>query len=103
MCTEFINSNEEVELDVMISESIIPSEDADFVCNYFVILNLSVKNILSSDITLFQIPKGLKVNEEVELGVIISKKCKRIKPSEAMDFVAGYCVALELTDNNAVV
>lgn len=38
-----------------------------------------------------------KVNYEVELGVIISKKCKNVRKEDAMQYVAGYCLALDLT------
>nr|CAI5861296.1 unnamed protein product [Callosobruchus analis] len=43
------------------------------------------------------IPKDFSVNEEVELGVIIGKKTKHVSREEAMDFVGGYCVALDMT------
>lgn len=43
------------------------------------------------------IPNGFSVNQEVELGVIIGKKAKRVKENEAMDYVGGYCVALDMT------
>ncbi|XP_039282344.1 acylpyruvase FAHD1, mitochondrial isoform X2 [Nilaparvata lugens] len=44
-----------------------------------------------------EVPKDFDVYEEVELGVIIGKKGKNIKPSEVMDHIAGYCLALDLT------
>uniref|UniRef100_A0A1B6DPG1 oxaloacetate tautomerase n=2 Tax=Clastoptera arizonana TaxID=38151 RepID=A0A1B6DPG1_9HEMI len=47
-----------------------------------------------------QIPIGFEVNEEVELGVIISKKCKNVDPSQAFNYIAGYCLALDLTAVN---
>lgn len=37
------------------------------------------------------------VLHEVELGVIIGKRCKNISKEEAMDYVGGYCLALDLT------
>lgn len=46
---------------------------------------------------LLQIPKGFMVNEEIELGVIIGKKGKHIKESEALDYIGGYCAALDMT------
>ena len=36
------------------------------------------------------------MHHEVELGVIISKRGKDIPASSAFDYVAGYCVALDL-------
>ncbi|KAG8312817.1 acylpyruvase FAHD1, mitochondrial-like [Homalodisca vitripennis] len=44
-----------------------------------------------------EIPKEFAVNEEIELGVLIGKNCKNVKPSEVLDHVAGYCLALDLT------
>ncbi|XP_018580045.1 acylpyruvase FAHD1, mitochondrial [Anoplophora glabripennis] len=43
------------------------------------------------------IPKGFSVNEEVELGVIIGKIAKKVSEKEALDYVGGYCVALDMT------
>lgn len=45
----------------------------------------------------FQIPKEFSVNQEVELGVIISKKVKGVDKNDAMGAVGGYCVALDMT------
>uniref|UniRef100_A0A1B6CC57 oxaloacetate tautomerase n=1 Tax=Clastoptera arizonana TaxID=38151 RepID=A0A1B6CC57_9HEMI len=47
-----------------------------------------------------EIPKGFLVNQEVELGVVISKKCKNIKSSEVSNYIGGYCLALDLTATN---
>ncbi|KAH8294929.1 hypothetical protein KR018_004335 [Drosophila ironensis] len=38
-----------------------------------------------------------QVAYEVELGVIIGKPCKNVTTDKAMDYVAGYCLALDLT------
>lgn len=44
------------------------------------------------------LPKVFKeVNHEVELGVVIGQKCKNVSKEEAMNFVGGYCLALDLT------
>lgn len=43
------------------------------------------------------LPKGFKMNQEVELGVIIGKKGKHISKKDAMDYVGGYCVTLDMT------
>jgi 2-keto-4-pentenoate hydratase/2-oxohepta-3-ene-1,7-dioic acid hydratase in catechol pathway len=37
------------------------------------------------------------LHHEVELGVIIGKKCKNISQDEALDYVLGYCLALDIT------
>ncbi|XP_050293339.1 acylpyruvase FAHD1, mitochondrial-like [Anthonomus grandis grandis] len=43
------------------------------------------------------IPKGFtNVNEEIELGVIIGKKCKHVSEAEAMNYVGGYCTVLDM-------
>ncbi|KAF7267894.1 oxaloacetate decarboxylase, mitochondrial [Rhynchophorus ferrugineus] len=44
-----------------------------------------------------KIPKGFTVNEEVELGVIIKEKCKGVLECNAMNYVGGYCLALDMT------
>ncbi|XP_053947724.1 acylpyruvase FAHD1, mitochondrial [Anastrepha ludens] len=38
-----------------------------------------------------------KVAHEVELGVIIGKKCKNVSKEEALNYVSGYCLALDMT------
>ncbi|CAG9772565.1 unnamed protein product [Ceutorhynchus assimilis] len=43
------------------------------------------------------IPKGLSVDEEIELAVVIGQKCKRANECNAMDFVGGYCIVLDMT------
>ena len=37
------------------------------------------------------------LHHEVELGVIIGKKCKKINEKNALDYVLGYVVALDIT------
>lgn len=44
-----------------------------------------------------KIPKGFTLNEEIELGVIIGKRCKNIDAKSIMDYVGGYCLALDMT------
>lgn len=45
-----------------------------------------------------KIPKMSKsIHHEVELGVVIGKKCKNISKKDAMDYVLGYLVALDIT------
>lgn len=44
------------------------------------------------------IPKMSKcLHHEVELGVVINKNCKNVKKKDALNFVLGYCVALDIT------
>lgn len=42
-------------------------------------------------------PVGVEFDYEVELGVVIGKKCKHVRREEALDFVLGYCVANDLS------
>lgn len=37
------------------------------------------------------------LHHEVELGVVIGKKCKNISKNNALDYVLGYCVCLDIT------
>jgi len=37
------------------------------------------------------------LHHEVELGVVIGKKCKNILEKNALDYVLGYCVCLDIT------
>jgi len=44
------------------------------------------------------IPQKSKcLHHEVELGVVIGKKCKNISKEEALDYVMGYLLALDIT------
>lgn len=52
---------------------------------------------------LWQVPKAETVNYEVELGVIIGKKCKKISESHAIDYIGGYCLALDMTNVTQIV
>jgi acylpyruvate hydrolase len=47
-----------------------------------------------------EIPLNSDVHHEVELGVVIGKKGRDISSKEAMDFVAGYALCLDLTCRN---
>ena len=45
-----------------------------------------------------KIPKMSKsIHHEVELGIIIGKKCKNVSKEKAMDYILGYLVALDIT------
>ena len=37
------------------------------------------------------------IHHEVELGIVIGKKCKNISKKDAMDYILGYLVALDIT------
>ncbi|KAI9278843.1 hypothetical protein BDA99DRAFT_16928 [Phascolomyces articulosus] len=47
-----------------------------------------------------EIPTGCKVHHEVELAVVIGKDGRDYQPSEAMDYVAGYALAIDMTARN---
>ncbi|BGP30127.1 hypothetical protein JCM10296v2_001879 [Rhodotorula toruloides] len=47
-----------------------------------------------------EIPKGVVVHHEVELGVIIGKRGRDITASKALDYVAGYTLAIDYTARN---
>lgn len=45
-----------------------------------------------------EIPLGCReLHHEIELGVVISSQCKRVSEAEAMQYVGGYCLALDMT------
>eukprot|EP00931_Biecheleriopsis_adriatica_P114847 TRINITY_DN90738_c0_g1_i1.p1 TRINITY_DN90738_c0_g1~~TRINITY_DN90738_c0_g1_i1.p1 ORF type:complete len:585 (-),score=123.65 TRINITY_DN90738_c0_g1_i1:40-1731(-) len=47
-----------------------------------------------------EVPEGVQMLWEAELGVVISRSCSKLSPAEAMDYVGGYCVVLDLTGGN---
>ena len=47
------------------------------------------------------IPRNSNATDwEVELGVVIGKACKYVEPDEALDYVAGYCVANDVSERH---
>ena len=45
-----------------------------------------------------EVPLGcLELHHEIELGVVVGRRCKRVAEAEAMDYVGGYCLALDMT------
>ncbi|CAL1163761.1 unnamed protein product [Cladocopium goreaui] len=47
-----------------------------------------------------EIPEGVQMMWEAELGVVISHACENLSVEEAMNYVGGYCVVLDLTGGN---
>ncbi|KAG8925059.1 hypothetical protein FRC03_012221 [Tulasnella sp. 419] len=47
-----------------------------------------------------EIPKGVNVHHEVELGVVIGKNGRDISQAEADSHVAGYALAIDMTARN---
>lgn len=39
-----------------------------------------------------------KADWEIELGVVISRRARKVRPDDAMDYVAGYCVLNDITE-----
>lgn len=37
------------------------------------------------------------VKHEIELGVVIGKKCKNVSIDEAGEYIGGYCLGLDLS------
>ncbi|OMJ81441.1 hypothetical protein SteCoe_18119 [Stentor coeruleus] len=61
-----------------------------------VIFQKVVSSIIPSGGTVI-LPKSETVLHELELACFISKKAKNVPKSEAMDYIKGYCLALDMT------
>lgn len=48
-----------------------------------------------------EVPEGMQMAWEVELGIVIGKACHQVPAEKAMDYVAGYCVVLDMTGKSA--
>ncbi|KAF5293450.1 hypothetical protein FQA39_LY02935 [Lamprigera yunnana] len=46
------------------------------------------------------IPKGYTLVEEIELGVIVGKVCRKVSVLDALDYIGGYCIAFDMTVTN---
>lgn len=42
-------------------------------------------------------PESQRVTAEAELGVVIGRHCRRVSEAEALEYVAGYCLILDMT------
>ncbi|XP_058447353.1 acylpyruvase FAHD1, mitochondrial [Malaya genurostris] len=63
-----------------------------------------VSTLISSDEGTIKVPKVFgAINYEAELGVIIGKSGKNISADQAMGYVAGYCLALDMTGMDYIV
>ncbi|GAA98327.1 uncharacterized protein L969DRAFT_93073 [Mixia osmundae IAM 14324] len=47
-----------------------------------------------------ELPQGVDVHHEVELGVVIGKRARDVRAHSAMDYIAGYTLAIDLTARN---
>lgn len=54
--------------------------------------------VIGANDTVF-LPRGSETSDwEVELGVVIGEKCKYVSEEDALDYVAGYCVANDVSE-----
>lgn len=66
-----------------------------------VIFQKPISSILPPHNKILRLPKhGRPIHHEIELGVMIAKKGKDIHHSEYQDYIAGYVLALDLTDRD---
>ncbi|XP_069678945.1 oxaloacetate tautomerase FAHD1, mitochondrial-like [Periplaneta americana] len=49
-----------------------------------------------------EVPEDFEIIQEVELGVVIGKHCKKVSEHEAMEYIAGYCLALDMTNGTVM-
>jgi len=47
-----------------------------------------------------EIPRGVDLHHEVELGVVIGSRARDVSQADAMQHVAGYCLAIDYTARN---
>lgn len=47
-------------------------------------------------------PKAKSVDWELELGVVISRRCRNVSRAHAMEFIAGYTIVNDITARDAV-
>lgn len=63
-----------------------------------------ISSLISTDEDTIKVPKVFgAINYEAELGVVIGKKCSNVSPDQAMSYVAGYCLALDMTGMDFIV
>ena len=43
-------------------------------------------------------PESTKLDWEVELGIVIGRRARNVSPAEALDYVAGYCLANDISE-----
>ncbi len=53
--------------------------------------------LIGPDQTIILPKKSERVDHEVELAVIIGRRAKRVPAEEAMDYVPGYTILLDIT------
>ncbi len=63
-----------------------------------VVFTKHVSCIIGPDDDVILPPFARKADWEVELGVIIGRKCKSVSEATALDFVAGYCLVNDISE-----
>ncbi len=65
-----------------------------------ILFHKATSAIIGPDDTV-RIPRASKATDwEVELGVVIGKKCKYVSKKDALKYVAGYCVVNDVSERN---
>lgn len=63
-----------------------------------------ISSLISTEEDTIKVPKVFgAINYEAELGVVIGKKCNNVSADQAMNYVAGYCLALDMTGMDFIV
>lgn len=59
----------------------------------------------STSVPTIRVPRvfGGVINFEAELGVIIGQRCANVTPDQAMAFIGGYCLALDMTGMDFII
>jgi len=58
-----------------------------------------ISSLMASGNVLY-LPRENHIEHEIELGVVIGKEGKNIKPDEVSNYVKGYFVGLDITDRD---
>jgi 2-keto-4-pentenoate hydratase/2-oxohepta-3-ene-1,7-dioic acid hydratase in catechol pathway len=70
-------------------DAVYPDEPASFM--------KGDQTIIGPGDTILLPPESRRVTAEAELGVIIGRTCRRVSEDDALDYVAGYCLVIDMT------
>ena len=70
-------------------EAIYPDQPASFI--------KGDQTIIGPGDTILLPPESERVTAEAELGVVIGRTCRRVNEADALSYVAGYCLILDMT------
>ncbi|XP_055605393.1 acylpyruvase FAHD1, mitochondrial isoform X1 [Uranotaenia lowii] len=63
-----------------------------------------ISSLISTDDDTIKVPRVFgHINFEAELGVVIGKRCNNVSQDQAMQYVAGYCLALDMTGMDFII